>query len=615
MFGELMQIISKKKGRLDLQLEFTVPLDGLDKIIHNKIDGNEGGKKSIFDKTALNWAIENNDEYMLIELLKLEHDFHKNEEDGLQCLCDNLNSHELLPWIFETYSKFYNKAKYWTSLRNVLVELVLLSYIPYFMDIYFDITLAKSYRIFSSENFNVTELWTCGDIILNSSCYERIGSDHATNYQRDDNNLSNSFEDIQPCFKIAFWATILLLSFTIGFYILCIVFNSTPKWWTSWPDSRDKYLGIFDFCWQNKNMAWCSKIILICIGKLIWPLIHCGWQLLYLASPKRSKYKENLVKSTNIWNNIKIVENGLESSLQLLLQLWLLRPFLPVIMTWSNTELISRCVSGLANFFTFEIHPACYLEKALVKILLTIFFLSLSMSLMKRKPGQDLIKTLPMFISIFAQTVGRIFALSSLVLMTTSWGYYKYVLFFVNHFLLIFLIKILFEVKSLGDKIAACFQSQGWRKRIWKVIKFITSGISSTIVLIHLHRDKEDEWNKKHPTLLSHSAFQILILLEHLLLVRLPFYANGVYYPPDDCFPASSKHNALRIVIVAWVVGVVAQSIHYKFCSPLSMLYGPRVTYWLRPSETSCLATLCWKREIQRIQVSGSCQPQSKNNR
>jgi hypothetical protein len=134
------------------------------------------------------------------------------------------------------------------------------------------------------------------------------------------------------------------------------------------------------------------------------------------------------------------------------------------------------------------------------------------------------------------------------------------------------------------------------------VIKFITSGIFSTIVMIHLNKNKED-WHKKHPTLLSHSAFQIIILLENLLLVSLPFHANGEYYPPDDCFPASSKYNALYTVIVAWVVGALAQSIHYKFGSPLSRLNGPRVKTWSQPSETSCLATLCWKNEIEKIEM------------
>jgi hypothetical protein len=133
-------------------------------------------------------------------------------------------------------------------------------------------------------------------------------------------------------------------------------------------------------------------------------------------------------------------------------------------------------------------------------------------------------------------------------------------------------------------------------------------------VMIHLHRDKED-WHKKHPSFLSHSAFHVLILFENLLIVCFPFIDNGRYYPPEDCFPASSWYKAVYIVIVAWLVGVVAQCIHYKFSSPFSQLNGPRMSSWLPPSKISCLATLCWKREIQRIEVNGLCRLQCKSNK
>jgi hypothetical protein len=337
---------------------------------------------------------------------------------------------------------------------------------------------------------------------------------------------------------------------------------------------------------------------------------------LYLSSSKSSQYHPNLAKSTVIWNNIKIVEYGLESSIQLLLQLWLLQPFLPIIMTWDTTKLINSCVTGLFNFITLENYPACYFEKALFKIFLTITLLSLGISQMKKKPGQSFVKTLPMFISIFGQTVGRIVALKSLVLMTTILGHYKYFLFFCVHVLLVFLIKIFFDVKSLSEKLNACCKGEGGGKRqMWHVITFIISGISSTIVMLYLSRDKKVEQGKRHHTFLSHSAFQILILLENLFLVIFPFIADSSSYPPEDCFPANSKYNAIWIVILAWLAGAVFQVIHYKYCSPLSGLNGPQASSWFPPSQISFLATLCWKREVQRIEVNEMCKLQCKENR
>jgi hypothetical protein len=540
---------------------------------------------------------------MAMDLLLLEYDCHKNEKDGLKCLRDNLNSHELLPWIFETYKRFYSKTHYKSALRMVIVELVIMSYLPYFLDIYFDITLANSYRKYSSTNFNVSHLWSCGEIQLNSSCYEKIGPDHPARYHTDGDSITadGPFEDISNIFRVAFWITIVLLSITVGFYIIFILFmDSSLAWLISLVDK--KKIQFFErlLAKNQRVKEFCHTKFLIWLSKLLWPIGHCYWQLEYLASPKRSQYKHKVATRTLIWSNIKIVEYGLESSIQLLLQLWLLRPFLSITMTWDTTELIIRCFSGFANY-------NCYVEIALAKIFLTIFFLSLSMSQMRKKPGQGLLYTLPLFVSIFAQTVGRIVALKSLVLMTTSLGYYKYALFFVPHVLIVFVIKTLFEVKSLRDKVRACCSSEGRTQHIWQIITFIISGLSSTIVLIHLRRDKKEGQHARNPSFLSHSAFQILILVEHLILVILPFVAYGNSYPPEDCFPANSKCNAIWIVLVAWLLGSVFQVIHYKWCSPLSGLNGPHADTWLPPSQISFPATLCWKKETQMIEVTGCC--------
>jgi hypothetical protein len=575
IFRELIQIISSKS---DSYKGFPMPHNRLQKVIHFKLDKED----SIFGKTALNWAIENSDQYMVMELLKLEHDLHKSEKEGLECLRDNLSTHELQPWIFETYSRFYNKKQYWHSFRTVIVELVLLSYLPFFIDIYSDIALAVSYNKYASENFNMTELWQCGDITLNSSCFPRKNSENAAKNHTDP---LLGFEDVRHSFNVAFWVTICLLIGTIIVYIFSITFDSCPAWWTA--------------C-LGKRQGWWLKVLHIVACKLLWPCISCAQQLMYLTSPKHNQNKDYIHKNIAVWNNIKIVEYGLESSIQLLLQLWLLRPSLPVIMTWSIEEMKNRSASGFAYFFTFATRPTCYVDKALAKILLAIIFLGLGISQTKRKPGQALKNTLPMFISIVAQTVGRLVALRSLVL-TTSLGNNKYALFFISHFLLVFLIKIFFEVNSLRDKIKDCYQSSGRSIRVWEVLRFITSGLSSTIVMIYLGRGQTKDGHKHHPTFLSHSAFQVLILVENLSLVCLPYIAK-------DCFPAYSQGYAIWIVILAWYLGTLTQSIHYKYCSPFARVYGPQVSSWLLPVQISCLATLCWKREIHLIEVHGFCQ-------
>jgi hypothetical protein len=141
LFGEILQIISRKPYS---QIGLTITQHRLDKIIHFKTDVDN---HSVLGKTAQTWAIENNDQCMTMQLLKPEHEFHDTKQEGLECLRENLDSHTQLPWVFETYSKFYDKTQYWQSLKIVPIELVLLSYLPYFMDIYSGTTLANIYRI------------------------------------------------------------------------------------------------------------------------------------------------------------------------------------------------------------------------------------------------------------------------------------------------------------------------------------------------------------------------------------------------------------------------------------------------------------------------------------
>jgi hypothetical protein len=152
--------------------------------------------------------------------------------------------------------------------------------------------------------------------------------------------------------------------------------------------------------------------------------------------------------------------------------------------------------------------------------------------------------------------------------------------------------------------IAACCESHGWKSRIWELAKFIISGLSSTLVMVHLSRSKqkaEEQIRMTHPSLLSHSAFQALILVEHVILVSLPFATNSTYYPPLDCFPNDSRTNAVGIVIIAWLVGALAQGVHYKYCTPMSDKFGPQAK---SSAQINCLATLCWKSEVHEIELN-----------
>jgi hypothetical protein len=85
-----------------IQSLYEKPDDQLGDIIHYRSEN----KDSVFCDTALNWAVKNNHMLIVLELLKLEHHFHKTEEEGLKCLQDTVStSTDKLQWIFEKYKR------------------------------------------------------------------------------------------------------------------------------------------------------------------------------------------------------------------------------------------------------------------------------------------------------------------------------------------------------------------------------------------------------------------------------------------------------------------------------------------------------------------------------
>jgi hypothetical protein len=85
------------------------------------------------------------------------------------------------------------------------------------------------------------------------------------------------------------------------------------------------------------------------------------------------------------------------------------------------------------------------------------------------------------------------------------------------------------------------------------MLRFMISGTLSTIVMIHLHGDRE-EW---HSFSLCHALFHLLVLIEKLTLVNLPYLLDAKYLPPLDCVTADSQFTAVCMVLTMWTVGVV----------------------------------------------------------
>lgn len=83
-----------------------------------------------FTKTALEWAVENNDRLCTTEILHQEFECHRaSKVAGLACLRRQLTGDELLMWTIETFTMFYDKT---FAQKNVIPMMGL---VPLFLSI------------------------------------------------------------------------------------------------------------------------------------------------------------------------------------------------------------------------------------------------------------------------------------------------------------------------------------------------------------------------------------------------------------------------------------------------------------------------------------------------
>jgi len=525
-------------------LQLTLTREQLQAIIHYT----RGTSSTVFSKTALSWANENNDRATCMELLRLERQVHGGEDqglvDGLRCLKNHLTSDSLLPWIIDTYNDFYSpgSARWIMAIMSVLCELVVVSYIPYIYDFYSDIDLAVQYRRIGQENssFYDSELWYCRD--------ERIsGEVGETDHYREH-------------FLKAYWITSVTIAISAAIYIVTVLLHSNPRFIMKWEGRFRRHLEasvpprVLEFTWRV------VEAVLVVGCKLAWPVVHMVRRVRYRASTRRSGERCLVLESDVSWGVVKTVEHGLEASSQLFLQLWLLVLYLPVISMWDSSQTLIRSVTGAANFLTFDLYPACFLEKSLGKVALNLVSLSLGAAFTKvTKHGvvacDRPLRVVPIFTSYVLQILARLYAFRLLLLIDSPLGQYKLLIFFLVHFLLVFVFRVAFEDINLRN---SPLRLANLRHSLISIARMLLGVLSSSIIMVHLHTPDIPK-----RVFLSHAAFFLLVLVEHLviLLLSLPPLSSAVW------------------VLVLWLASAMLHLLHYTWSHPWAALNGPSLPW------------------------------------
>jgi hypothetical protein len=291
--------------------------------------------------------------------------------------------------------------------------------------------------------------------------------------------------------------------------------------------------------------------------------VHLVRRVQYQASSQPSVERCGVLECDLAWSVVKTVEHGLEAATQLALQLWLLTLYMPLLAGWSSSETMVRAVTGAANFLTFDLYPACFLEKSLGKIALNLVSLSLGAAFSKVtkhgvSPCSRPLRVFPILTSYFLQIIARLYAFRLLLLLDTPIGQYKLLVFFVTHFSLTLILRMVFEGLNLRS---SPLSLTNLRNTFILLAKFLLAVLSSSIVMVHIHSPDTPK-----SLFLSHASFFLLILCEHLALLLLSLQTVG---------PTS-----FLLLLGLWLGGLLLHLLHYTWAHPWASLNGPDASSW-----------------------------------
>ena len=518
-----------------------------------------------FHKTALAWANENDDPITVSDLLHLEKSTHEDKEEGLQCIKGQLTNDRLLYWITRTFTRFYphSPCKMWTKALIISVLQICISYFLFIFDIFTDFQLKEDY----ADAFNNIQNYT--SLMLQCA---RVNTFHKNV------NLSQScfsFNDQYPkiTYEVAYYLTYASLLFSLVAYFIGIIFVFDMKNLTEKKCKKPSPEKLNNKCvwlhWQLK-MLFLGIII-----RIFWPFFHLYRKLRYERSEVKSSRRKKFIEFETIWIMVKTIEYGIEATIQLIIVLYLLVPYYDEIHHWDLQTTVKKTSAGIFHFLTLGKYEACLLEKVVGKAVMNVFFQSLSLTILKyMKYGmtlpEQISNMLPTFASNICQIIARIYALR--VFFVTAEDFFStdnkglaIGLFFLIHFVGILLIKFTFEVRKENFKCINFDNTKFW-------MKFIINLLSSFFIYVRTNEygTKPRENPNQHNSFLPQLCFQILVLIEHLIMIIYPL---GLV--TNDCLDRVTYSNTAWIVPCLWLASNFFTIYHYKDCHTWSQTNGP----------------------------------------
>ena len=483
---------------------------------------------------AIYYANYNNQLLTALDLLYVEKSVHgENRNDAMKCIRENSGYLELDQWMMDSF-KLIHPSGIWPRrfLACIMVlTQVLLSFVFLFWDTISDALLCYQYMSIAFKTEGSTSNATCVIEGQKSACIEQ------------------SAADIQESYTTASYVMMVTILVSTMAYVWAAIKHSPGEW-------------INKLCTVNHNIPMvcfisqsCNLIVWL-FAKFMWPVTYVIRSFSDRVEVNKAGINESLQESESTWKLLKSIENGLENFIQMFLQLYLLKPHVSYLTTMSFSQVIQQ---GIGSVFNFS-DSICYgknVNIAIGKLLLSILSLSYgASSRMTSKKGITLgqtIKNLVVWIAFVCLSLSRTLAIFFLIALNSPLP--GIACFICLHLTLVpfVFIDITGTSSNFIDLVLkACISI---KKRPISTIRYagsfmMSSLASHTFVINFLSNER------RNPTFWVQFKFQLIILVENLLLLLLPWIQPNLY-PAVECFDYS--RSFIMYASVLWMVGICLQ--------------------------------------------------------
>ena len=337
---------------------------------------------------------------------------------------------------------FEPENSYYTAGFSVIIEILLMSYGAYAFDLYMDYNLINAYSSQEADLRNASINHQNKTDISEETYYETSNSSlngDLSNVTFNHINITDNPENYGVARTIS-WILIVISIFAYAFLTIT-------------------YFQVLETLTKLFKSGLCCGLCKFLLGlsnPFIYPFAYVARYVKAKTNPNNFGQNQRYEDCRRLWDDIKRVETGVESTGQLILQLWLVRPYFHIISNWTSAEAKTHLWTGLGHIFSFATKNVNYLDQMVAKFFVSFLITCISITWIRVRKSYDTdspisIKGFIYLCACSCQLFGRLMTITLFFMidMDKNWHLAWIILHIVLEF---FCIKLMFECPPLKKK-------------------------------------------------------------------------------------------------------------------------------------------------------------------